>query len=278
MATPEAPLREILKSISFTRLPLRHIEPFFVPEPITVPRLYIYGNNQTKGGPSGCVLPTYDIECLRALAVLRFAKYRFDVAHTAEPNASPDGKLPYLLLPDGTALRAAEIASHLEQSGHSLPDCPLVGELAYRTMVERSLAPAVEYMAWVDPVGFEAVGDARYLGGYPSLIRYLLGWIKSSRVAASVRCGLPEYGAALDGDVLTENALRALDSLLALLGDGDYLAGAPSLLDAHAAACLNVLLEAPLKCPLRSALLGPDSKYKPLADYALRLLDKHLST
>ncbi|KAJ2709411.1 hypothetical protein H4R19_004264 [Coemansia spiralis] len=274
MATPEAPLREILKSISFTQLPLRRIEPFFEAESITVPRLYIYPAAQT--GSAG--LPTCDVECLRVLAVLRFGKYRFDVVHTMEPNGSPDGKLPYLLLPDGTALGGAAIAAHLEQSGHGLPPSPLADELAYRTMVERCLAPAVEYLAWVDPVGFEAVGDARYLGGYSAIVRYTLGWIRSSRAATAVRSGLPEYGSALDSEVVTDNALRALDSLLVLLGNSEYLAGAPSLLDAHVAACLNILLEAPVKCSLRSALLEPGSKYQPLVDYALRIVERHLNT
>ncbi|KAJ2796258.1 hypothetical protein H4R21_004786 [Coemansia helicoidea] len=276
MATAEAPLREILKSISFTQLPLRRIEPFFEADPIAVPWLHIYG-----AGPAaseGSSLATFDVECLRVLAVLRFAGYRFDIAHTTEPNASPDGRLPYLVLPDGTALSGGEIAAHLERTGQGLPPCPLDGELAYRTMVERCLAPAAEYLAWVDPVGFEAVGDARYLGGYPAVVRCALGWVRSLRAAAAVRAGLPEYGAVLDSEVVAENALRTLDSLLMLLGDGEYLAGAPSLLDAHAAACINVLLEAPLKSPLRSALLAPDSKYTPLVEYALRVAERHLGT
>ncbi|KAJ2777755.1 hypothetical protein H4R18_004987 [Coemansia javaensis] len=273
MATPEAPLREILKSISFTQLPLRHIEPFFEPEPIAAPRLYIYdGGAQGKGE-----LPTHDVECLRVLALLRFARYDFDIAHAAEPNGSPDGRLPYLLLPDGTALASGEIAAHLEREGCALPECTLAGELAYRTMVERNLAPAVEYMAWLDPAGFGAVGDARYLGGYPALVRRLLGWIRAGQVAAAVRAGMAERGTAIDGEILTENALRALDSLLGLVGSSDFLAGCPSLLDAHAAACINALLEAPPSFPLRSALTRPDSKYKPLVDYARRILDTHIA-
>ncbi|KAJ2158932.1 hypothetical protein GGF46_003404 [Coemansia sp. RSA 552] len=269
MATPEAPLREILKSISFTQLPLRHIEPFFTPEPIDTPRLFIYRTERPG-------LPTHDIECLRVLTLLKFANYGFDIAYTHEAGGSPDGRLPYLLLPDGRAIDAQGVPQHLDESGHSLPERSLVDDLAYRTMVERNLIPAAEYVAWVDPAGFEAIGSARYLGRYPAAIQYLLGWIRSSKAAHDVRVGQPEYGAALDGEVLYENALRTLNPLLELLGDREYLAGAPSILDAQVVACLNFFIESPVKSPVRSALVRPDSKYKPLADYALRLLDRHL--
>ncbi|KAJ2304759.1 hypothetical protein H4R23_006454, partial [Coemansia sp. Cherry 401B] len=267
MATPEAPLREILKSISFTQLPLRHIEPFFEAEKITTPRLYIYGW-PASGKQSS--LPTYDTECLRVLAVLKFANYGFDIVHTNEPSGSPNGKLPYLLLPNGQAIDSDGVVAHLEKSGHKLPSDSLPNELAYCTMVERNLVPAVEYMMWVDPAGFKRIGDGRYLSGYPGLVRYVLGWFRASDVAHDVQVRQPEYGTALDGEALSENALRALDSLLVLLGDREYLAGAPGLLDARVFACLNILIEAPVTSSIRTALLSPDSKYKPLVDYALR--------
>ncbi|KAJ2802647.1 hypothetical protein H4R20_003200 [Coemansia guatemalensis] len=278
MATPEAPLRELLKSISFTQLPLRHIEPFYKAEAISTPRLFIYGSSKTRGNPpqQKGKLPTYDVECLRTLALLRFANYGFDIAYTNEPNGSPNGKLPYLLLPSGQAIDSNGIQEHLEKTGHALGESRLADELAYCVMVERNLLPAIEYMAWVDPAGYEAIGEGRYLFNYPPSVRYLLGWIKSSDIAHALRIGQPEYGAALDYEVLCDNAMRTLESLLVLLGNREYLAGAPSVLDALVAACINVILEAPLKSPIRSALLPENSKFKPLVDYALRILEHHI--
>ncbi|KAJ2356462.1 hypothetical protein IWW50_000817 [Coemansia erecta] len=276
MATPEAPLREILKSISFTQLPLRHIEPFFEAEKIYAPRLFIYGWPPSKAQKSS--LPTYDIECLRTLAVLKFANYGFDIHYTNEPNGSPNGKLPYLLLPNGQAISSEGVLEHLKQSGHNLPESTLTNELVYCTMVERNLVPAAEYTVWVDSAGFEKIGDGRYLREYPAVVRYLLGWFKASNVAHDMRVRMPEYGAALDGEILFENAIRVLDSLVVLLGDREYLAGSPGLLDAWVFACLNIIIEAPVKSPIRTALLRPDSKYQPLVSYALRLAEKHMDT
>ncbi|KAJ2079080.1 hypothetical protein H4R24_004033 [Coemansia sp. RSA 988] len=276
MATPEAPLRELLKSISFTQLPLRHIDPFFKPETINTPRLFIYGTSRTRHYSQKNKLPTYDVECLRTLILLRFVNYEFDISFTNEPNGSPNGKLPYILLPNGQTIDRDRIQEHLEKTGHVLSETNLPDELVYCIMVERNLIPAIEYMAWVDPVGFEAIGMGRYLFNYPSSIRSMLGRIKSSKVANALRIGQPEYGAALDNEVLCDNALRTLESLLVLLGNRQYLAGAPSALDALVAACVNVILEAPLKSPIRSALLLENSKFKPLVDYALRILECHM--
>ncbi|KAJ1948083.1 hypothetical protein EC988_005317, partial [Linderina pennispora] len=70
--------------------------------------------------------------------------------------------------------------------------------------------------------------------------------------------------------VIYENALRALDSLLVLLGDRRFLAGVPSQLDAYVFACLHAVMQAPLKSPLRTALTQ-DKRLKPLLDYTLRM-------
>ncbi|KAJ2552885.1 hypothetical protein IWW35_002110 [Coemansia sp. RSA 1878] len=270
MATPEAPLREILKSISFTQLPLRHIEPFFEPTKHTTPQLFIYGSPSSKSS-----LPTFDTECLRTLTVLKFANYGFDIQYTNEPNGSPNGKLPYLLLPNGQAIASNNVLKHLEQSGHTLPESKLNSEIVYCTMAERNLVPIVEYIMWVDSVGFEKIGNGRYLSDYPPFVRYMLGWFKSTSVAHDLRVRQPEYGAALDGQVLYDNAIRVLDSLLVLLDDREYLAGGPSQLDACVFACLNILIEAPVESPIRNALLHTDSKYEPLVAFALRVAEKY---
>ncbi|KAJ2147249.1 hypothetical protein IW136_000211 [Coemansia sp. RSA 678] len=270
MATPEAPLREILKSISFTQLPLRHIEPFFEPTKYTTPQLFIYGSPSSKSS-----LPTFDTECLRTLTILKFANYGFDIQYTNEPKGSPNGKLPYLLLPNGQAIASNNVLKHLEQSGHTLPESELNSEIVYCTMVERNLVPVVEYIVWVDSVGFEKIGNGRYLSDYPPFVQYMLGWFKSTSAAHDLRVRQPEYGAALDGQVLYDNAIRVLDSLLILLADREYLAGGPSQLDACVFACLNILIEAPVESPIRNALLRTDSKYEPLVAFALRVAEKY---
>ncbi|KAJ1952993.1 hypothetical protein GGI12_006113 [Dipsacomyces acuminosporus] len=285
MATPEAPMREILKSISFTQFPLRHIDSFFTPDEISKPQLYIYKplgaaaakaeREKENNGPL-----TSDVECLRILAILKFVNFDFEIKYTNEPNASPNGELPFLLLPDGTAMDRNKITGHLDKAGYKLPETGLKDELAYQTLVSRNLLPAIEYMIWVDQVGFETIADREYLGLYPSLIRYVQGWITSAKKAHSIQVGSnPEFGAALDGDVVYENAFRALDSLLVLLGNGgEFLAGEPSLLDAQVFACLNTILETPLKTPIRTALTQADFKYKPLLEYTVRIWQQYFSS
>ncbi|KAJ2331273.1 orotate phosphoribosyltransferase [Coemansia sp. RSA 2681] len=273
MATPEAPLREFLKSISFTRFPLCHIDPFFVPAAIDRPQLFVY--RSPLGRSSGT--PTSDIECLRVLSLLKFHNYEFDLQYTHEPNMSPNAQLPFLLLPSGTAIDCHHIEEHLadkleekeeddEQEG---------GLLAYYEMAKHGLVPAAEYLAWVDPAGLEAIGQ-HYLAPYSSLPKYWLGWSRVAAVTRRLRSALPEYGAALDGDVIYENAMRALDSLLVLLGEKETMSGRRlGSLDALVFACLNAFLEAPVKSPMRDALTRPGSKYRPLVDYLLRIVDRY---
>ncbi|KAJ2023762.1 orotate phosphoribosyltransferase [Coemansia sp. S85] len=256
MATPEAPLREILKSLSFTQFPLCHIDPFYTPAVIPRPQLFVY--------PSPGI--TSDVECLRILALLKFASYEFDLRYTNEPNSSPNAQLPYLLLPDGTAIDNQHIEDHLSLGESSM---------AYYSLAKHGLVPATEYLVWVDPVGVSAFGD-RYLGGYSVVVRWALGWVVSERVAKKLQTGMPEYGAALDGDVVYENAVRAMDSLLVFLGDRMFLDGeAPGRLDALVFACLNAFLEAPVKSPVRTLLTLKDSKYRPLVDYVLRIISSY---
>ncbi|KAJ2837072.1 hypothetical protein FBU31_001221 [Coemansia sp. 'formosensis'] len=260
MATPEAPLREILKSISFTKFPLYHIEPFFVPPPIPHPQLFVYPT--TSSGT-----PTTDVECLRVLALLKFTNYEFDLHFTNEPNSAPNAQLPFLLLPDGTAIDNQHIEGHL-----SLGDDHM---LAYYALAKYALVPATEYLVWVDPAGFSEIASG-YLKGYSAVARAALGWIRSSAVARTLQLGMPEYGAALDGDVIYENAVRALDSLLVLLGEGEFLEGeAPGRLDALVFACLNAFLDAPVKSPVRTLLTRRESKYKPLVEYVLRIVERY---
>ncbi|KAJ2907856.1 hypothetical protein GGI21_003470 [Coemansia aciculifera] len=275
MATPEAPLREILKSISFTRFPLYHIEPFFVPETIERPQLFVYRPlNQTPQG-----LPTSDVECLRVLALLKFSNYEFDLKYTHEPNMSPNEQLPFLLLPSGLAIDNQHIEEHLAQQQEEKEGKEGGGnnELAYYELARHNLVPAVEYLVWVDRVGFEAMGVQGYLKHYSAVARCWLGWSRAAGVTEKLQTGLPEYGAALDGEVVCENALRALDSLLVLLGDRKFFSAGdkPSSLDALVFACLNAFLESPVKSPVRTALTRVDSKYKPLVDFALRISEAY---
>ncbi|KAI9504892.1 hypothetical protein GGI25_001693 [Coemansia spiralis] len=310
MATPEAPLREILKSVSFTQFPLRVIEPFFVADKIVKPRLYIYPSfavhkETMANDEKRPMLPTFDVKSLYMLTALKFAKYDFDIAYTSEPDASPDGSLPFLLLRDGTALDFKAIMSKLQQNSTELgcateeqpdyisdvdgdlemPKNELPSEPVYRTMVENNLLPVIEYLTWTDPVGRECIGEGKYLGSYPQIIRNMLSWIAATDTAHKLKLGLPEYGAdamVLDGEVLYENAFRTLDSLLVLLHTVDdsrlFLAGAPSLLDALVFACVNVFLYAPVKSPVRTALLKSDSTYKPVLEYAVRIFDQYFAS
>ncbi|KAJ2757608.1 Metaxin-2 [Coemansia sp. BCRC 34490] len=316
MATAEAPLREIIKSISFTKFPLRTIDTFFVAEKIEKPRLYCYppppppleqSQSSIRATAAGVPedlaslprLPTFDVKSLCILTALRFIDYDFDVEYTSEPDASPDKQLPFLLFCDGSVLCGKEImgrlrgvvpgpsstsdASDRKDSSAALerlwfPETDLPSELVYRTMAERNLVPAIEYMAWGDPVGRECIGVERYLGHYPGIIQSILGWIKSSEVIQGLKMMQPEYTAGnsmrLDGGTVYETAFHALDSLLVLFEDvGDsrmFLVGKRSLLDAVVFSCISVALDAPVDSPLRKALLCKN-EYRRVLDYALRL-------
>ncbi|KAJ1645344.1 hypothetical protein J3B02_002155 [Coemansia erecta] len=271
MATPEAPLREILKAISFTQFPLRINRSFFTPETIDSPQLYIHRPLTQKSSAS----PSCDVKSMSTLALLRFVGFKADIKYSSEPEASPNNQLPYLLLPDSLALDARGIESHLREQG-VLGESELADEMVYLTMVENNLIPVTEYLAWIDPEGFDSIGWQKYLGSYPMIVRYFLGWQKRLHTSRKLQTGLPEYGSALDGDVIYENAFRALDSLVVLLGERKYFSGIkPGVLDALVFACLNVIVEAPLKSPIRSAMTREGSKYKTLLDFTMRILEEY---
>ncbi|KAJ1902645.1 Metaxin-2, partial [Coemansia sp. IMI 209127] len=284
--------------------PLRTIEPFFAADKVTKPRLYCYPPPFKTPEDLGKVpaLPTFDVKSLYILTALRFIDYDFDVAYTNEPDASPDKQLPFLLLCDGTALAGKEITRRLKEvvpqnstdssgSGDKnaldqmrLPENDLPSELVYRTMAERNLFPAVEYMTWADPVGRECIGEERYLSSYPTVIRYVLSWIKTSEATQNLKMTQPEHSAGdsmlLDGETLYQNAFRALDSLLVLFesvgSTRPFLAGKPSLLDAVVFSCVSVVLDAPVDSSIRKALVEKRT-YKPVLNYALAMRRKYFS-
>ncbi|KAJ2707261.1 hypothetical protein FB645_000938 [Coemansia sp. IMI 203386] len=271
MATPEAPLREILKAVSFTQFPLRVTQSFFTPEKIETPQLHIHRPLTHKSSAS----PSCDVKSLSALALLRFAGYKVDIKYSSQPEASPNGQLPFLLLADSTALDARGIERHLTEQ-KLLSESELADEMIYLLMVENNLVPAVEYLTWIDPEGFDSVGWQKYLGSYPMIIGYFLGWQKYMQSSRKLQTGLPEYGSALDGDVIYENAFRTMDSLAVLLGERKYFSGStPGVLDALVFACLNVVVETPLKSPIRSAMTREGSKYKVLLDFTVRVLEEY---
>lgn len=257
MATAEAPLREILKSISFTQLPFHHTEPFYQPEDISRPQLHLYRQGKTRSAT-----PTFDPECLRVLCLLKFADHQIDLKFTHEPDSSPNNRLPFLLLPDGSTCDNQHIDEYLEGSIKT----DLKDEVAYLSMVQQDLAPMTEYLAWVESK------DTQYFDRYPLVIRHCLGWIQSARVVEKLKLGMPEYGAALDCELVYENALRCLDTLQSLLGDRQYLSNAetPGRLDAWVFACLTVALEAPAGNPVKQAVLQK-TEYKGLLDLVLRI-------
>ncbi|KAJ1814810.1 hypothetical protein LPJ75_002614, partial [Coemansia sp. RSA 2598] len=251
--------------------PLRINRPFFTPEKIDNPQLHIHRPLTQKSSAS----PSCDVKSLSTLALLRFVGYKVDVKYSSEPEASPNGRLPYLLLSDSTALDARGIENHLREQG-VLGESELADEMIYLSMVEANLVPAVEYLAWIDPEGFDAIGWQKYLGSYPVLIRYFLGWQRHQQSSRKLQTGLPEFGSALDGDVIYDNAFRALDSLAVLLGERKYFCGTkPGALDALVFACLNVIVEAPLKSPIRSAMTRDGSKHKALLDFTVRILEEY---
>ncbi|KAJ2364713.1 metaxin 1, partial [Coemansia sp. RSA 2607] len=184
--------------------------------------------------------------------------------------ASPDGRLPFLLLPQRTALDAAAIEQHV-QGG--LPQSP-PDHRAFLALAEHNLLPAVDYLAWVDTEG-AGILLPRLLPFHP-LVQWALGVQRASHMASVLRTSQPEYAATLDAHVIYDNALRALDALVVLLDDKTYFAGErPAALDALVFACVNAIVELPVPSPLRAALLREDSKYAPLVAFTMRILERY---
>ncbi|KAJ2782056.1 hypothetical protein GGI15_003031 [Coemansia interrupta] len=266
MATPEAPLRELLKTISFTQFPLHTTPAFFAPAEIPRPQLHVHPPLRQTSGSS----PTCDARSLQALALLRFASYDFDTTYGSAPDASPDGALPFLLLPSRAALSATALGDLV---AGSLPEEP-ADHQAYVVLAERNLLPAIDYLVWVDQDGGHVA--SRMLPAHP-LVQWALGYQYAGRIGSHLRVGQPELaGSTLDAQVLFENAMRAMDALVVLLAQNEFFAGErPGRLDALVFACVNCLLESPVPSPVRRALLREHSEYAPLVSFAMRILERY---
>ncbi|KAJ1724071.1 hypothetical protein LPJ53_001645 [Coemansia erecta] len=267
MATPEAPLRELLKNISFTQFPLHTTASFFAPSEIPRSQLHVHRPLRQSPGSS----PTCDARSLHALALLRFASFDVDIVYGSAPDASPDGALPFLLMPSRAALDAKAIAQHVAAKLSNEP----ADHQAYLILAQHNLLPAIDYLFWVDRKGSSAVAS-RLLPFHP-LIQRILGYQKARQVGDHLRVGQAELvGGTLDAAVLFENALRALDALVGLLAENEYFAGGqPGRLDALVFACVNCIVEIPVPSPLRSAVLREGSEYAPLVSFAMRILERY---
>jgi glutathione S-transferase len=198
------------------------------------------------------------------------------VAYTREdanPNESPKGQIPFIVLDDGQAIADSTfIRFHIEQEygvdlDEGLDPVERATALAVEMLCEHQLAPAVTWFRWMVPENF-AKGPAHFFDGMPegqreAVIADVLERVKASFVARGVgRHSIPE---------ITALATRAFKAVGTIMGDKPYLMGdRPCGADAFVFACLIGAMTPYFDTPVRDAAL----KFPALVAYVSRMVDR----
>ncbi|KAL1922545.1 uncharacterized protein VTP21DRAFT_10084 [Calcarisporiella thermophila] len=232
MSTPEIP--PAIKQL-FATFPLKTYDPVHTPVHPVKPVLYVYGPGWKSDAPS------FDADCLTLQTYLLFCGYDFQVKNGNEPLMSPNGKLPFLALPNGDCLDKERIFELL-QAENKLPPLDKVQESlnkAFSALVETKLRPALLYNIFCESQNFERLAS-RYVAHCASPIdRVALYQLKSAVVSE-----LLAYRDVLAREEIYNEAEQALEALsLKLSEGGDYFFGSkPTLLDAIVFAHLHTIL------------------------------------
>jgi glutathione S-transferase len=187
-------------------------------------------------------------------AYLRLAGIPYE-ARGGDPQRSPNGKVPYVRLEDGTLLADSQRVIDLLESlaGAAALDAGLDGPARARGhLVRRTLEEATYFhlvrLRWDLDDGY-ATTRAAFLHILPPFV----GPLAMPFVRRQVRAMLHAQGAGrLPVDRMHADACADFDALAAILSDGPFLLGdRPRTVDAVAFAFLNALLAFPVPSPAR---------------------------
>ncbi|XP_068180304.1 metaxin-1a [Antennarius striatus] len=186
-------------------------------------------------------LPSVSTDCLVVMAYAQFAGAPLKVTKTSNPWRSPSGKLPALRTNEEILSRPADIIIHLRKqkfnADFDLSAKEGADSLAFISLLEEKLKPALIYAFWVEPENY--VGSTRrwYADHMPFPLNFFLPGVMQSRQVK--RLGLMrgdeslEAGEELEKE-LFQDASECMTLLSQRLGSHKFFFGdSPSSLDAY---------------------------------------------
>jgi glutathione S-transferase len=171
---------------------------------------------------------------IKLLTWLRMAGIPHEVRALTGPPRSPTGKIPYVQLPDGSLLHdSAFIITELGRRHGVDLDASLTAEqratgLAVRRMVEESLYFTGLWERWISDAGY-AHTARDYFAHMPLIARAVVPAV----LRRKIRRDLQGQGTGRHPpETIAAHTRADADALAALLGDKEFMLGAPSTVDA----------------------------------------------
>uniref|UniRef100_A0A3Q3X1S6 Metaxin n=1 Tax=Mola mola TaxID=94237 RepID=A0A3Q3X1S6_MOLML len=207
-------------------------------------------------------LPSVDIDCLVVLAYAQFAGAPLKLHHVSNPWRSPSGSLPALRTSQNHTLsRPSDIIIHLRKqkynADYDLSAKEGADSLAFISLLEEKLRPALIYTFWVEPKNYVEVSRRWYAEHMPFPLNFLLPGRMQRRQLDRLRLQRGDEGLEAGEDLETENPLyrdaaECLNLLSQRLGSHKFFFGdSPSSLDAYVFGHLAPIL----KCKLPNGKL-----------------------
>ncbi|CAH1796960.1 unnamed protein product [Owenia fusiformis] len=198
-------------------------------------------------------LPSVDYNCLAAMAYCKFTETPVTFQGTNNPFWSKTGGLPVLKHEGGSEYNLTDIINFLRKQGRNaefgLSKKQNADILAYTSLIEEKLLPALLYCQWVDTKNLDDFTRPWYFKAMPFPFRYYLPASLEKSMDDKVRsmCGC---GTLTNADIekkVYREARECLNQLSNKLGTFDFFYGKnPTYLDAVIFGYLAVLYKTPL--------------------------------
>ncbi|KAF9431243.1 hypothetical protein BGZ94_005606 [Podila epigama] len=240
--------------------------------------------NSTEPESPHSTIGSFDVDSLKWMAYLKFNNIDYDIRPAFEPNMSPNGKLPFLALPDGSFVTSDGFEEFVQENGSPASKLNIQEAseaLAFITMAETKIHAALLYTLWLEEAHFKNTTRSHYFGHHVPLLTTVLSYLEKSSMVNTMLLTRTQ----IDREQIFEEAAVAIDSLATVLGEGsDYFFGrdSPSSLDAIVFAYLHVILTLPKirnvdDSGRSSELARIVRKYPNLYEYSQKIWRKHFA-
>ncbi|XP_063054027.1 metaxin-1a [Engraulis encrasicolus] len=202
-------------------------------------------------------LPSVNTECLIVLAYARFAGVPLKLHKTANPWGSPTGVLPALKTrQDESFSQPSKIIIEFRKQKYNA-DFDLSAKegadtLAFISLVEEKLVPALIYALWVDPKNYVEVTRRWHGDNIPFPLNFFLPHRMQRQQLGRLRLIKGDESLEAGEEVekeLYRDAQECMNLLSQRLGSSKFFFGdSPSSLDAHVFGHLAPLLKIKLPC------------------------------
>ncbi|XP_034029378.1 metaxin-1-like [Thalassophryne amazonica] len=200
-------------------------------------------------------LPSVSRDCLLLLAYAKFAGAPLKLHKICNPWRSPSGSLPALRIDQGTVLsRPSDIIIHLRKqkynADYDLSATEGADSLAFISLMEEKLVPALIYAFWIEPKNYVEVTRRWYAEHIPFPLNYFLPGQMQRAQLEKLRLLRGdenlEAGEELEKE-LYRDASECMNLLSQRLGSQKFFFGdLPSSLDAYVFAHLAPILKSKL--------------------------------